>query len=456
MSVSDAPFRRLLRWYPRSWRDSNGEIFVATLMEAAEHDGRAAPAPADVWGAVLHGTGARLTARLALVLSIVALALSVAAGVMYVWTLGGGTAAVLLPLLTIGIIPLLTAISAVAVVRDRGLVGDGRAIVMVVLSVPALVLAGLAAWSWSLGFDAADAGTPAPPLDKAWLPLIGAGLIIGVASLGLFIDSVLSRTQLPRFARITLSLIAACMLTPIVGFALLTPYVAAVGALATAVLAAMPHHAAMPHRAAVRMSSSPPRPHGKLRTSPRAARATARVLALIAALGGFLGVAYALTGSHWSPGASDGTVAMAQGITLLLIAAIPLIAAFGVWTDGRGAQPSRHVWGPLVLLAAALVLIAVAYTHAPEWDSMAPWFFAGSVLAGGAISWWIIPRTRLPRVAAVIIGIFSGLLYAAFLGMILTPLLAFTVPLLGILMFLAVRPSGPGALTVPVDEATHS
>lgn len=450
MSVSDAPFRRLLRWYPKSWRDSNGEVFVATLMEAAEHDGRAAPAPADVWGAALHGTGARLTARLALVLSIVALVLSVAAGVMYVWTLGGGTAAVLLSLLTIGIIPLLTAISAVAVVRDRGLVGDGRAIVMVVLSVPALVLAGLAAWSWSLGFDAADTGTPAPPLAKAWLPLIGAGLIIGVASLGLFIDSVLSRTQLPRFARIALSLIAACMLTPIVGFALLTPYVAAVGALATAVLAAMPH------RAAVRMSSSPPRPHGEPRTSPRAARATARALALIAALGGALGVAYALTGSHWSPGASDGTVAMAQGITLLLVAAIPLIAAFGVWTDSRGAQPARHVWGPLVLLACALVLIAVAYTHAPEWDSMAPWFFAGSVLAGGAISWWIIPRTRLPRVAAVIIGIFSGLLYAAFLGMMLTPLLAFTVPLLGVLMLIAVRPSSPGALTVPVEKATHS
>ncbi|WP_336631828.1 MULTISPECIES: hypothetical protein [unclassified Microbacterium] len=39
---------------------------------------------------MLHGTGARLTARLALVLSI-------AAGVMYIWTLGSAATAVLLP-----------------------------------------------------------------------------------------------------------------------------------------------------------------------------------------------------------------------------------------------------------------------------------------------------------------------------------------------------------------------
>lgn len=435
MSMSDTPFRRLLRWYPRAWRDGNGEVFVATLLESAEHDGRTAPKPADVWGAVLYGTGARLTARLAFVLSIVALAFSVIAGVLYVWTLGSAVVAALLPLMTIGIIPILTAISAVAVVRDRGLVGDGRAIIMVVLAIPALVLAGLAAWSWSLSFDAADAGTPAPPLAEAWLPLFGTGLIIGVALLGLFIDSMLSRTQLSRFSRIAVSLVASCVLTPVLGSALLTPYVAAAGALATAVLAAVPH-------SATSAAANPVPSHSAAGALSRAVQVTTRVLALIAAVGGILGVAYAFTGSHWSPGASDGTIAMAQGITLLLLAAVPLLAAFGVRADSRGTQPSRHVWGPLVLLAGGLVLNAAAYTHAPDWADMAPWFFVGSVLAGGAISWWISPRTRLSRIAATIIGIFSGLLCAVFLGM-LTPLLAFTVPLLSIVMLIAARSSRP-------------
>ncbi|MBF0817767.1 hypothetical protein E4U02_15285, partial [Microbacterium paludicola] len=116
------------------------------------------------------------------------------------------------------------------------------------------------------------------------------------------------------------------------------------------------------------------------------------------------------------------------------LAAIPLLAAFGTRMDSRGTHRSRHVWGPLWLLAGALALLAAAYTRAPGWEDMVLWYFAGSALVGGAITWWIIPRSRLPRLAAIVIGIFSGLLYAAYLGMMLTPLLAFAVPLLGILI----------------------
>lgn len=181
------------------------------------------------------------------------------------------------------------------------------------------------------------------------------------------------------------------------------------------------------------------------------------MLALLPILGGVLGVAYALTGAHWRIGASDGTSAMVQGITLLLIAAIPLLAAFGAWMDRRGAHRSLHVWGPLALLAGATVLLAAAYTRAPNWDDMAPWLFAGSVVGGGALCWWVTPRMRLPRLGAIVIGIFVGLLYAGFLGMMLTPLLAFAVPALGILMLVAVREPRRGKSSVlSREELTDS
>lgn len=439
MSVSEAPFRRLLRWYPRAWRVSNGEVFVATLVEAAEHDGRTTPTSADIWGAVVHGTGARLTARLALVLSIAALSFSVFAGVISVWALGvlaGSGAAFVSPLLTIGVVPLLTAVAAVAVIRDRGLIGDGRALVVVTLAAPALVLAGLAAWSWAVGFDAADAGTPAPFLATAWLPLIGAAMVTGVASLCLFIDSFVSRTQLSRVVCLSLSVVVSTVLTPLVGLALLTPYIGAGIALLTAVVAATPRRTPLPATTTPRIQSAPA-------ATTRSAVTMIRALALLTIVGGVLGVTYALTGAYWSPGAEDGTSAMAQGITLLLVATIPLLAAFGVWADGHGTHRPLHVWGPLTLLAGALALLAAAYTRAPNSDDMAPWFLAGSMLAGGAISWWITPRIRLPRVAAITIGVFAGLLYAAFLGMMLTPLLAFTVPLLGILLLITARTPKP-------------
>lgn len=437
MSVPEAPFRRLLLWYPRQWRADNGDVLVAILIEAAEHDGRTEPTLADVRGAVVHGTAARLTARLALLLSVTALTLSGAVGAFSLWApaaLANAGVAFALPALTAGVIPLLVSVAAVAVVRDRGLIGDGRGIVVLMLAAPALASAGLAAWSWGVGFDAADAGSPAPVLARAWVPLMGIATVLGVAALSLFIDSLLSRTGLARPARLALAFLASGVLTPIIGFALLTPYLGAGVALVTAFVAATPRRSA---GVAVRTA---PRIAGTAVRMNRGAAATVRALALLSVLGGALGVAYALTGSQWSPGADDGTEAMAHGITLMLVSAFPLLAAFGIRMDGVGAHRPLHVWGPLALLAGALGCLAAAYTRAPNGDEMAPLLRAGSVLAGAAISLWIMPRVRLPRAAAIVIGIFAGLLYAAFLGMSLTPLLAFAVPVLGgVLLFVPGR-----------------
>ena len=80
--VEEQYYRRLLRWYPRSWRAYHGEALLGIMLDEAEALGRSRPTVGQRWSAFLHGTGNRLGARAALwcaaiglVLSLVSLAL---------------------------------------------------------------------------------------------------------------------------------------------------------------------------------------------------------------------------------------------------------------------------------------------------------------------------------------------------------------------------------------------
>ncbi|ROP74014.1 hypothetical protein [Curtobacterium sp. PhB115] len=53
-------YRRLMAWYPRSWRAANEDAFVGTLLDAADATGRAAPAAGERAAIVGHGVTARL------------------------------------------------------------------------------------------------------------------------------------------------------------------------------------------------------------------------------------------------------------------------------------------------------------------------------------------------------------------------------------------------------------
>ncbi|ABW13506.1 hypothetical protein Franean1_4119 [Parafrankia sp. EAN1pec] len=63
----ESTYRQLLRCYPRRWRQDNGDEVVATLLDAADADGRTRPTPGDVADLVVHGLAARCGASLGLV-----------------------------------------------------------------------------------------------------------------------------------------------------------------------------------------------------------------------------------------------------------------------------------------------------------------------------------------------------------------------------------------------------
>ncbi|GGA68163.1 hypothetical protein GCM10011490_18330 [Pseudoclavibacter endophyticus] len=60
MTVGRARFARLLRWYPKGWRERNGEVLLGAMLDEAERNGRDRPTAAEWRSAVVHGLGARL------------------------------------------------------------------------------------------------------------------------------------------------------------------------------------------------------------------------------------------------------------------------------------------------------------------------------------------------------------------------------------------------------------
>ncbi|KAA9104735.1 hypothetical protein [Microbacterium rhizomatis] len=423
--VNQDPFRRLLRWYPRAWRDRNGDVLLGVMLDAAEQTGRNTPTLPERWSVITHGLGTRLDRRVAFAATILALVTAAATGVFTVWGtsfLATATGSWLFPALAVfvGLVFVVAAVSALA--RDRGLLTEPRAVITIFLATLALAVAALAQISWSLGFDAADQGVRATGLAAAWLWLFVGAWAIGAAAIGFVVDALLRRTRIPAVVLVILAVVAGALLAPAVGLSLISPYTVAIAASVLAVAVVWRRTVVpAPRRAAV--------PPAETKVVPARTRGAARLLAAISAVASGLGAVFAVTGSAWGP-ASDGTEAMAQGISLSLIAALPLIAAIGISAVARGRVTPLQTWGPLMLAVLAVAAVAVAYRGAPAWENMAAGFAVGSVLGGGAIAWWSAFRLPGSVRTRVTVAVLIGVVYAAFLGILIAPMLAFILPVL--------------------------
>lgn len=438
MKAREDSFRRLLKWYPKLWREHNGAVLVSTMLEQAERDGRTAPSASERRSVVVHGLGARMNSRLALWCALSGLAVAALAGALSVWAsveLATSGARWLLPVLSVAVGPLLIAIGGVALARERSLLSDPRSLVVIGLLSLALPAAALAGIGWGLAFNAADEGATPTGLGAWWDPLFLGAWAFGAAGITTFIESVLSRTRLRRAGRIVLSTAVGVIVAPLIGFWLISPYAALIGAAALALVALAVTARPGPETAPVTHVEQPAKA-SRTDASARALR-LARVLAWLSVVASAVGIVYGLTGSVWSPGAADGTVAMGQGITIAFASAVPLLAAIGLAVATRARTSATHVWGPLALVALSFTAAAIAYIGAPNWDRMAPGFAAASILCGSALAWWLIPRLRGPRNPRIAIGVLIGAGYAAILGILVTPMLAFVLPVLAVVFAIA-------------------
>lgn len=422
MTAERARFARLLRWYPKGWRDRNGEVLLGAMLDEADRQGRDRPTGAERWSAIVHGLGARLDVRLALVCAVAALLVAALAGIGLAGpALSDGVARWARPVVSTGICPALVTVGAVALARHRGWLSEPRALIVLVLALPGLVLSALAAVSWSVGFDAANRDMPGGWFAGAWAWFVAAGWLLGAAAAAVFLAALLGRTRLHPAVAIGLAAIAGVVVAPIIGLSLLTPYSTAAAAVGLAVLTLLPLRS--------QRATAPTRTPTARRWGTPSTQRLSRALAWLAVAGGAIGVAYALTGTHWSAGAVDTTVAMGQGITLSLVSSLPLLASVGIVLAARSRRAPAHTWGPLLLLSLSFLAVALGYIGAPAWDRMAPALAAASVLGGAAIAWWAATRLRGPVAARVVIAVAIGIAYAALQGMLIAPLLSFTLPL---------------------------
>ncbi|MGL3149570.1 hypothetical protein ACSS7Z_04345 [Microbacterium sp. A82] len=433
-------FERLLIWYPKWWREVNGDVFLGALRDHAEHEGRATPSRGEGLSAVVNGVALRLDTRVALWSSVVALVLSAGAWLLVLFRLGSASTGII----TSGIAPILTLVGLIALMRSRGWMMPLRALMALFVLSCALVLAVLAQLSWAQGFILADANHALSGISAVWVPLFIAGWVCGGLGLAVLFDGILGHTRTPWFGRLSIALVAGALIAPVLGAGLLNPMMSSIVAAGVAVLAlgTLGRRDTVP----ARTPAAPARSHDSLHA--------AQWLGWLSAVGGLVGVAYAFTGTVWSSAATDGTVAMGQGITISLTASIPLIAAVGI-----GASKRRGlivVWGPLCLAVLAVVAVTIAYTAAPEWEDMGPWMMASAALGGGGLAWWLTPRLRGSFGFRLAAGIAIGTAYAALLGIMAAPAFAFVVPILGVIVALRAWRGGRAAQSHAAREAPVS
>lgn len=433
--MNEKQYRRLLRWYPRGWRALHGEVMLGMMLDHADADadarGRTSPSVGERFAALQNGVGARLTMRCAIVSSLLAVLLATLAFLATTWgssfvyeaDLGWVTIT-----LSSGLAPVLVMLGVACLARERNLLTEGRALVVLGLSTVTFALGSLALIGFGQSFEAADAGVPDTGLGATWWALLLGSWVAGSTMSALLIEPILARTRLHQGTALLASVALGALLAASVAPTLITAVTPALAGVAVAVFSLMASRPTLYTRG----QQAPERQIAPMRTPARptaARRGTVRSLAIVSAVTSIVAVVFAFTGSLWPIAASDSTIAMGQGISMALFCAVPLLAAIGLVFAPRSRQAPQHTWGPLALLVMSFGALAVAYLPAPDdWNAAAPGFATSAALTGCALAWWLATRLRGPRVIRVTIGALCGLGYAAFFGLIVAPTLAFAVP----------------------------
>ncbi|MCU1403948.1 MAG: hypothetical protein JWQ43_251 [Glaciihabitans sp.] len=295
----------------------------------------------------------------------------------------------------------------------------------------------LAAVSWSIGFDEADAGLPTSPLASLVLPALGTGILLlalalGTTSLALRSNGV---AALPVAARVAVviptSIVVAAILSGM-GIAPITMCLVSAGVFITSViLAARDNRSAIP----VAAPSTTPDLTTLLAIVSRRAATRARVdrplavrratvlawssLAMSLAIwGGGVVTSIRLAGS---PGATDA-LGVATGAGTL--AAVPLILSITTIVVARTPERVSALWGAALAASVVVAVCAAALTIFYNVDGEL--MFALMPVTGIAVGAWLStlvwPALTLPmagRVAsAVVFTVVGAVAYAACVSMI--------------------------------------
>lgn len=388
-------FRALLRWYPRIWRERNEEVVLCTMLDDAEARGQRIPDASLRRSAIVQGLGARLDRRTA----IIAASLAVSFGLAGIPLLFMGAGPIgLIP--GFGVAPLFMLVAIAATLRTRGILSAPEALAAFVLALPAAAFSTLAALSWYVGFDEADAGTTRSGFAQVFLWLVTAAWLAAAAWGAVAAGGVLRTLKMPTmWARLGG---AGCTIVayPFLAFTLMNPTAGAFLALATlgsVILLTRPKPttaAALP-------------PHTPVARTPRPARMSVLVCAAVSTVAGMAAIIFALTGSGWTDGALDSTEAMRAGIVAGFASVLPYCAAIGLMRTQT--HRAINAWGPPSLIAIALLIAATENLIGGGDGNRIVWALMIAALPlGGAVAWILAVGHWAPRVVQTTIAALCG------------------------------------------------
>lgn len=408
MTSSRRPYERLLRWYPRDWRETHGEVFLALLQDDDDAAGRTRPSRADAWSARVRGTAEHLTPTAGWVLATAGAAASLVSLVLVFAQLGGDgggeppstgwevltTPTALAQLLATAAAPALISLAAVALLRSVHLLGDHSAVLAGASAVAAWCLAALTSASWGVGFERADAGLAQTAFGDATWPLFLAATAVGTVTAAAVWDGVLSvvptlrdarRRRGPRvLARRALAVVLAAPTALFLGLGAVAPGSAFVAGAALAAACLVRRRDPAPRS----VQPAPPQPPLPRRRRPPLVAdgrraAAAGQLAEAALVVGSAATAHALGGFVWQDALLDAGLPLAgmrpmnlglavgSGATALVVVAVALLLA------RQRSRAARWVTAGVVV---AVLLRGVDALRGPE--SGAELLFAGGALLG--------------------------------------------------------------------------
>lgn len=395
MRTLEDRYRRLLRWYPASWRTVHAEVVLGTLLDGAETEGRARPTVGEAWSIRVTGLGTRLNLSLALTLACAALLAAGAAQSMLLRSfgeiafLGGGW---LPPLLTCFVCPTLLTASALCLLRRVHAILPARAVLVLLVSIGAWALAFLTAWSWSVGFDEADAGAARSVLAASFIPLFLTGWAVGSLAVALLIDALAS--ALPRALRWSTAAFAGVVAAPLVGFAVIGPVVPLLTAGAVIVVSAV-----LRGRGKVGAAGPwwNPLPHTPISS---AVRQRVAVLASFSLTISAFAICFALTGGTWT--AFDGTQVMRIGLGVGALGLGPMLLALGWLLALRRPDVQAPIWVGTLTATVGLCVHGVVSMISFSASGDFPWWAVLPVAIGlGVVTGGLFGRSRS---GAVLIG----------------------------------------------------
>lgn len=444
MSGIERTYRRALRAYPRRWRREHGEAVLSTLLDAAEAQGRDAHAPRELGSLLGHGLGERLNRHSARALCLLAVVIAVAGSVLRITQADTGALPFILSAL---LAPGLLTAALAGLLREAGTVSHLRAVAGTLLALPAWGLSAFASLSWSVGFDEADLGLPYSPLAEAFVPLFLTSWAIGTAACAVVLSGLLAKSGVSVVPRLVGAVLGGAVAAPMLAILPVAPFGSAGMAVALLVCVLLGGRAPQSGRGMAAPLTTPPP------ARPRAVTAAERkgviVTGWFAMTAGLLGAAYALTGSLWFGAGPDATETMRLGMTLGLLAAVPLVLTTGRFLESRRGTPGPLVFSPSLAAVASLGVAAAAsgllLGDDAQWILLMISVAIGAYAAGRAafLGGLGAPGNRLLLAFAVGAG------YALFPGLMAATAGAFAAPVLGIFALFWIRRS-PAQSPVPV------